>query len=424
MKIRLLCGCALLFLLPAIGLAQVKIKGTVQELKEENRTESLRADHSDKVIVSLYEGTDKFIALKKVAINGTYEFNGLEKPTGTGTQKYLILAKYNALKDSAEVEIKSDSPNEITADLNLQRPSIVEFSRAIVGFEQSGASSAESKQKYFFDLHIEIPFHRKSTYDSDLGARFRLWSTTRISSVPQQIQSAVGDFIVKFPQEAAKVKVNEVAQAAEVLGGIEMRLAPWGVRYATPRGNHDMLSMSIIAGGGAITPFNPRDSLEVFEVSDEARSKLQLAADKKFVAFVLPDRDRFFRQYFAGLSFKTRYFKNGLDTGRYAAQFDITYGINEAVTGGRQSGGVFRLEGFYALPVRQRFISLFGTVLFRPVRASIGDPLILSPAPAGTKVPASDVVIIPVKQLNRDYYRIGAGLDLVGLIDLFKNGNK
>ncbi len=57
-------------------------------------------------------------------------------------------------------------------------------------------------------------------------------------------------------------------------------------------------------------------------------------------------------------------------------------------------------------------------------RTKITDPLILEPAPTRTTVPGQNVVIITVPQINRDYYRIGVGIDFVLFVKSLDAGQK
>jgi hypothetical protein len=316
------------------------------------------------------------------------------------------------------------TPDPIRQDLQIIVKPLGEFSRAIVGFEQAGASSAKSVQKYFFDLTISAPLPFQRRIDPYFGARGRGWGSVRVTSVPQQISTPVGTFATGFATQVSNVKVNEVAQAVEFLAGAEYRLIKGG-RLPFPFSSFDNSTtnkfvVSLIAGGGATTPLNPKDTLEVFKVSPAAVSLFPQAAGKDFIAFVSPDRDRFFRQYYAGLRLQTYYFNSRNDDiplTRFPAMLDITFGQNEAVTGGRLRGGILRLEGYYPLPYEGlKFINLFGTAMMKLTRTKITDPLILEPAPAGTTVPGQNVVIVTVPQINRDYYRIGVGIDFVSFV--------
>ncbi len=300
-----------------------------------------------------------------------------------------------------------------------------ELSRTIVGFEQAGASAASSAQRFFFNQYVSVPFPVKQKADADFGPRVRLWGDVRITSVPQQISSTVGTFAAAFPQQAADLKVNEVAQGAEFLAGAEVRLG--GMRLG--ENARQKFSMYLVFGGGAISPLTPKDTLQVFSIApgslaDEQRAILESlypqVVGKSEVAFVTADRDRFFSEYYGGFRFKTHYFDNQ-STPRFPAVLDVTYGQNESVTGGRLRGGVLRLEGFYPLPYDTgRFLYLFGTAMLKPSRARIADPLILQPPDPDIKVPSSQVAMVTVPQVNRDYYRIGIGIDFIELVKVIR----
>ncbi|HWW76864.1 MAG TPA: hypothetical protein VNZ44_15805, partial [Pyrinomonadaceae bacterium] len=124
-------------------------------------------------------------------------------------------------------------------------------------------------------------------------------------------------------------------------------------------------------------------------------------------------------QYYAGLRVQTFFFnKYNVPLQRFPAQFDVTVGQNEFVTGGRMHGPVVRMEGFFPLPYdKAKFISLFATAQMIPGRVNIGGvPLILPAAPAGTAFPAANVTLIGVSQPNRDHYRIGVAFDAIPLV--------
>jgi len=336
---------------------------------------------------------------------------------------YIITASVDDFKVEEPVTVSTVDVN--VGDLQIFVRPLGEYSRAIVGFEQAAASSASHTQKFFFDLTLStpLPFGESDPY---FGKRARLWGTARVTSVPQQITSGVATFSAGFAQQVGNLKVNEVAQGIEYLVGTEIRLKsrmqPFGSFDGTTT---NRFTTSFIAGAGAITPINPKSTLEIFKVFPGAPGLPPVPAGKDFIAFVSPDRDRFFRQYFAGLRLQTYYFNYrnpDIPLKRYPAVLDITFGQNEAMTGGRLRGGVLRLEGFYPLPYDGlKFINLFGTALMKLSRTNINDPLILEAAPAGTTVPASNVFIQTIPQMNRDYYRIGVGIDFISLINKWRN---
>lgn len=340
---------------------------------------------------------------------------------------YVIVADMGGFTTEEPISIVAPASGTTWAvpqvDLQLLVRPLGEFARAIVGLEQAGASSAKSSQKYFFDLTLSTPLRLpfSKTIDPFFGQRTRVWGTVRVTSVPQQLTAPVGTFATQFAQEVSKVKVNEVAQAIEFLAGGEIRLTKKWINFGSFDGKTtNKFNLSFIFGGGAITPTNPRDTLEVFKIFPGAPRLPEIPAGKELIAFVSPDRDRFFRQFYAGFRAHGYYFdyKNpDIPLKRYPATLDVTFGMNESVTGGRLRGGVVRIEGFYPLPYNElEFINLFGTAIIKPTRTQIQDPLILEAAPEGTTVPATNVLLVTVPQINRDYYRVGVGIDLISLI--------
>ncbi len=299
-----------------------------------------------------------------------------------------------------------------------------EFARIIFGLDQAAASSAQSTFKYFFDLFLSAPLPFKQLPDPDFGPRWRIWGNVRLASVPQQLTAKVQDF--NLPASVANLQVNELAQSAEFRGGVSARIC--GVPSLSLSFDKDTLqkfSLHAIVGLGGSTPLNPRDALEIFKVSDDAVKRYPQAQGKELIAFTGPDRDRFYRQAFAGLEVRTHYFEKSTEAPleRFPATFSFTYGIDEAVTRGQIRGGVFRAEGFYPLPSKwgSQFYFFF-TTLMKPTRARTSDPLLLEFATGKT---LSDVVSngvkVTVPSIDRDYYRIGFGMDFVRLIQNIQN---
>jgi hypothetical protein len=222
-------------------------------------------------------------------------------------------------------------------------------------------------------------------------------------------------------------------------------------------------------GGGAISPLSARrEAVQIFNipgVNDPRREEfinrfglngtiplqpgVNPAKEKEFLAISPIDRDRFFHQWYAGIRLKTFYCDNPSCT-RYKNSFpaivDVAIGQNEAVTGGsRKRGGtpdpnnpdkligrrnsyVLRLDGFYPFPLKEAsFIYFYGTALMKigGGGVKITTPLFLDNT--GTTIELSDprvyippTSVLKLQQPDRDYYKIGVG---VNLTDLF-NRNK
>lgn len=442
---RAAAGCHQVFTPLQADQLEMARKASAPKVRAEYQDKDQKAD-PNRPLANVEVKVEKVGEKEPVKTTTTSSLGGYQVSLPHGD--YIISVNTENFSASEPVSVPApaagSTPNPICQDLQIIVKPLGEFSRAIVGFEQAGASSAKSVQKYFFDLTISAPLPFQHRIDPYFGARGRGWGSVRITSVPQQISTPVGTFATGFATQVSNVKVNEVAQAVEFLAGVEYRLIT-GEKLPSPSSSNksrrlpfpfssfdnsttNKFVVSLVAGGGATTPLNPRDTLEVFKISPGAVSLFPQAAGKDFIAFVSPDRDRFFRQYYAGLRLQTYYFNSRNDDiplTRFPAMLDITFGQNEAVTGGRLRGGILRLEGYYPLPYEGlKFINLFGTAMMKLTRTKITDPLILEPAPTGTTVPGQNVVIVTVPQINRDYYRIGVGIDFVSFVKSLGAGQK
>ena len=292
--------------------------------------------------------------------------------------------------------------------------------RFIVGFEQSGGASADSKGQPFLDLFINTPL---ASVKDTKPPRMSVWGDVRLTSTPAQI-TAFSNVATNAIETLTGSETNKFVAGFDFVVGPEFRLSSFK--------NTDL---SFIAGFGAVSPLNPKQSAEIFEVPKAGSSPrdafLEIfpgAKDKEFIAFVAPDRDRFLRQYFGGFRFKTYTYakldKNGATTltdeiqNVFPAMLDITFGQSEAVTGGRLVKFVLGIDGFYPLPFpdKYRFLYLFGTAKFKvggPKK--IETPFILNTAASSVRVTDTTVFIADPQPSNRDFYRIGFGVDLLEL---------
>jgi len=150
------------------------------------------------------------------------------------------------------------------------------------------------------------------------------------------------------------------------------------------------------------------------------------------VAFVPPSRTRFFLQEWGGLRWKTYYVKSrntsgefgGLCDTREAGQvcpifpgtFDVTVGQNSAYSSGQVRGILVRTEAFYPLPFYPMLHVFFTGWIHASGKNVNLQPLLLDTAPSSVTVtsPGVQTVVLPVS--NRDFYRLGMGLDLVQLV--------
>jgi len=357
-----------------------------------------------------------------------------------GKNEVTVFDTKNPKTESVALNIICEGPNcgQVGFADSVDRFSSL-YTRGIVGFEQSGGSAASSEQKPFLEFFWNPPISTSEDQKEPfryIYPRASLWGSVKLTSVPQQVSSQLATFAPSFLAPINESKVNELVQGFDFLAGVEVGfgrgLSRGDIGTAfLPTGVPDTkqkFSAYFIAGIGAISPLSPKDTVQIFtRPSDADLEKLGLGKlDPKFefIAFASPDRDSFFRQYYAGIRIKSHYFHQN-SIGKYdvvnrpGGMFDITLGQNEAVTGGRLRGMIIRFDGFYPLPVSDRSILyLYGSALINlRKRAAITDPVFLTTAPSNTSFPAENVFVTTSTPSNRDLYRIGIG---VNLLELFR----
>jgi hypothetical protein len=318
-----------------------------------------------------------------------------------------------------------------------------ELANAIVGFEQAGASAAQSAQRFFFDFFISRPLgcsFRKREADSadpdlDCEPSLNWWGNVRVASYPQQINAPIATFATTLAGNIGNLKVNELAQAAEFTTGLEFSPGYFKrMFFGRSEDTRQRFSLKFIFGVGATGPLDPKSSLNIFSVPSQTSPQWPLfqkrypGVTSQYIGFVTPDRDRFFRNYFGGIRLYTNYLsgQNRAPLSASPALVSISFGQNEIVTGGKLSGVVGRVEAFYPLPIgnRSRFSGfyLFGSAMMKIAGAKNIQPLILAAAPSTVQGSDPTVSIVSTPS-TRDIYRIGFGIDLVSAIQAWRVSN-
>ena len=293
---------------------------------------------------------------------------------------------------------------------DFQNPFSSMNKRFILGVEQSGGASAKSEGKPFLNLFINTPLVRGS--DDEL-ARVSVWGDVRLTSTPSQIK-AFANISSAAIDTITGGKVNELALGFDFVIGPEVRISRF-----------DNVTLNFITAFGAISPLSPERSVEIFEVPKDNSSQAEAffeefpgAKGKDHIAFITSERDRFLRQYYAGLRFKTYTKEAGEIQNVFPSMLDVTFGQSEAVTGGKLHKFVFGLDGFYVLPFpdKYRFLYLFGSAKFKVGGPkSIQTPFLLETSASSVKLTDPSVFIADPRPSNRDVYRIGFGVDLFEL---------
>ena len=91
--------------------------------------------------------------------------------------------------------------------------------------------------------------------------------------------------------------------------------------------------------------------------------------------------------------------------------------IDPAAEYGELDGVALRFDGFFPFPWGiSKYIYLFAQAQMRmDAPGFAASPLILKSAPA-IPVPGPDVVIVPLPPINKDWWRVGIGLNLTNLL--------
>jgi hypothetical protein len=347
------------------------------------------------------------------------------------------------LKEGEAVTVSAVSPAGATpSNIRALAPPHLfgEELRAIVGYQQAGASSSNFNQNWFLDFYISRPIAFR-TYAGGNGEgtdhKWRWWGNVRIASFPQPGNQTLSALATGFTAQLGALKLNQLAQGAEFVSGFEF--TPW--RSFPFRGlsenTRQSFTLGLIAGFGATGFFSsPSSNVQVFFVPP-AGTPASLAFQDIYgkiaserVGFIAPDVQRFPKQFLAGVRLTTHYFDpSGMPLTSAPAMLQITAGQNQVITGGRWQGVVGRIEAFYPLPFGNRghgvagafsSIYLFGETELRVGAAKIPPALVLQP---DTTTPAYDpTVTLVTTPTTRDTYRFGFGLDLVGFISQLSGG--
>lgn len=364
-------------------------------------------------------------------------------------------------KHEAFVKVTCEGDNCATNLLVAAYPSNSQNTRAVVGFEQVGASSTTSKTKPFLDFFFTSPliFHK----DEEVP-RLAAWGQIRLATTPDQIGSAAV-LPSNLVTEVSKSGRAELVQSFDFLAGLEGRVKSANGNFLSLiPGIRQRTHFYLAGGGGAISPLTAeRELAQIFKIPTENSPQRQLFIDrygtppapigdspaKEFVGLVPLDRDRFLRQWYVGMRLKTLYCENTECTrfmNRFPGTFDLMFGQNEAVTGGslkynvtdpndktkiigQKNSYVIRLDAFYPFPIKEAsFLYLFGNAMMKigGGGVSVQNPLFLDRAAGDVSITDPKVYIPPTDrqkllQPNRDYYKIGVGVNLTDLFNRNKN---
>lgn len=330
------------------------------------------------------------------------------------------------------------------------------YTRMIAGTDISGASSADTKQTYYLEVGITAPLlpnfkraEESPAPDGDASrrcpktpenCRMWVWANPRITDLTSPTNAAGSEGVLSsltaFPGgTSASSNLNQIVHGFEFLAGFDTKL------FNGPRFGDTIISFEWTASAGVITPFSVDKTAQIFLVNStlqtnypDVKTSCSVTSNGTtttgqpcaYIAFVSPDRDRFFHQYYTGLRIKSFYQKKDctpdetMDCGpRFPGTFDITVGKNDAVSRWVKPGPVLRIEGFYPI---YKGVYVYATVFTHfKGKVSVTNPLVaaqVSQRSDGKAIAITDpdVFVKTVTPLDRDTYRVGVGFDIVSTV--------
>lgn len=292
----------------------------------------------------------------------------------------------------------------------------------IGGVEYGGYSSEAQTTDAFLDIFYR-GFLSKST---GLAG----WTRIRLTSAAQPATNGVVS-VISNPTGLTTVNYANVGQVFDYSVGPSWNLPK------TPY-------WALIASLGAVTPLSSQNAPIVFVApppnTTECNTLLMRFSPQKGyspgltpgtatcvvnvsnpvtdIAFTNQDRSNFLFKYSGG--FRTWYPLSSCKTAgsgsscipAYAAA-DFTLGQDESITGGLLRGVVFKMDGILPIPTgTSSWLYLFGSAYIRFRSNANLPPLILASPSSAVTVPSPNVAVLPLAQPNRDYYRLGVGVNI------------
>jgi hypothetical protein len=323
----------------------------------------------------------------------------------------------NGKKVQAQFMSSAGSAGPVSGDKTAQSDPVV---IVIGGVEYSAYSAQSQTTNGFLNIFYQGPY----------TGRFSGWGRIRLTSTPQQATNGIVS-VISNPTGLTTNSYSNVGQAFDYVLGPSVRLAT---------------NWSFIAGLGATTPLSSQDTPITFvapapgttectelvnrfssangytpslSLNTAANPSTCLAGGYTNLAFSNQDRSSFLLKYGAG--FRTTYpFKfadcKGGTVNNCApadAALDITFGQDASVTRGYLRGVVLKLDGMLPLPTgNSSWLYLFGSAYMRLRKNVDLPPLLLQTPNPPITVPAATVIVLPLKLPDRDYYRLGVGINV------------
>jgi hypothetical protein len=331
------------------------------------------------------------------------------------------------------------------------------------GIEQSGLSAENSITNGFYDLSIRRP----------VGSKWAsIWFRSRYLGGPST--SSTSNVVAAATNPTGTVTASNLPQSVVAVDYV-LGLQLWkDMPLGSPKGR---FTLAPVVGFGATTPLDSNTTVNGFQVPQVGTNEcnqlhsrfttgkgydpalpgsgyytnstgavvqgcvVQPPADGTTtsptnpgaqitaIAFSNEDRSNFLLKWGVGVRLVDRYTPTCLtSTGCPRLRADFSIGQDESITGGSLSKAIFKADAI--VPIFSTGTYFFASSANRLARNETLSPLILTPVtvnsgsssacsmPSATSVcvPSPNVFVLPYKQPDRDYYRIGVGVDAVKIL--------
>jgi hypothetical protein len=403
-----------------------------------------------------------------VTADGSYTLTlktAIQSPQYVSISQHATVEKKDQQISSADavaVGVANANQCNVNTTLTPYNDCDMKFS-IIAGVEQGAQSSLPSATNPFLRVFTRA--------GPDTIPRLKLWAYIRLLGAPQTSSTSGVVSVVTDPAG------NITTQTFSGIGtSVDFMLGP---EFVITKPGTRTYSASLIAGYGATTPLTANTLNQAFKApafgtvecaTVRSRFTQQFAVDNIIagtstnagttpsclvngssvtsapnaatvtftpvttIGFSNQDRTNFLGKAFLGVRTVDRFTGSGNlycgdpDSSKQIGPcergtVDFIFGQDASITGGRMRHFVFKIDGVHPLPVKSvSFLYLFGSVTIRLTRGNNMAPLILQSGDitslsgnGSAAVPNAAVVILPLTQPDRDFYRFGAGIDISGI---------
>lgn len=416
-----------------VGVAATPTTGKVQVLAAQNTCDKKAAPCLDQP----YEGQTR--------VTGTWTAKGAAAPAAGAEAKVILrindtpignpatinsdgtfsFTSLSALNSYNTIEVVQSPPPTggavvlTTGKVQVQHASQPSGTTVILigGVEQSGYSSLGQNSNPFVNVYIEGPSKNRLTG----------WGRVRLLSAPQPSTQGIFSTFTDPTGQLTTQSYSKVGESMDFVVGPTLKLIPhWSLitefGATTPLSSQTVTLTYVAPSPGTaecstmVNRFSAKNGYTPGLVAAPAGSSTCLLGGYTDVAFSNQDRSNFLLKYGGG--FRTSYpfaCTGGTTTTPCSSSYgvlDLTLGQDESVTRGLLRSVVFKMDGLLPIPTgNSDWLYVFGSVYMRLNRNQNNSPLILNTA-TGVTVPSPTVIVLPLLQPDRDYFRLGVGINL------------